>query len=106
MCKEANYRWEACALWLTATILQFTSIAPLALAPLQLAAEHIKKCAARVQKLHVILGFAAIDVVAVIDRHPRLAVDAEVGLFITGHDHDFNLRRVAHNERAMGQRMG
>src|SRR6185437_9966633 len=78
----------------------------LTLAPLELAAEHFEERAPGVQKPHLILGFPAINMVAIIDRHPRLAIDAEIGFFIAGHDYDLNVRSVAHDQRAMGQGVG
>src|SRR5437660_7514822 len=42
------------------------------------------------QQFHLVLGFAALDAVAVEHRHAHLSVDAQVGFFLTSSDHNFD----------------
>src|SRR5712692_9273568 len=66
-------------------------IRALTLSPLELAAQHVEEGAFSVQELDLILRFAAEDAVAVEHGHAGLAINAQVGFFLAGHDDDFNL---------------
>ena len=86
-------------------ICRLSRVHRLTLTPLELAAEDLEESAARVQQFDVVFRFAAADSVAIKGGHSGLAIDAQISLFVSGHDHDFNLRCVAYHKRAMGQRM-
>ena len=53
----------------------------------------------------LMLGLAAEHAVAVVHGHADLAVDAEIGFFFAGLDHDLDFRSIAHHQRAMRQRV-
>ena len=63
----------------------------LSLTPLELAAQYLEEGAPGVQEFNLVLRLAAINMIAIEYWHSRLAVDAQVGFVLSGHDYDFNL---------------
>ena len=73
------------------SIFLFALLLRLALTPLELAAQHLEEGPPSVQEFDLIFRLAAANAIAVKDWHTGLAIDAQIGFFVSGHDDDFNL---------------
>ena len=83
-----------------------STTAQLPVAPLELGGEDLEESFLEADEFGGIFGFDATHAIAILKRHSDLAVEAEVGLFLSSHHLDFNQHRVAHDHGAMRQSVG
>src|SRR5882724_12263696 len=81
------------------------SLYSLTLSPFQLGTQDVKECAFGMQQSHLKIRLAAEYAVTIPHRHTRLPINAQVGFFFSGHDNDFNVRRVTYDQRTVSQRV-
>src|SRR5215469_14453569 len=73
----------------------------LSLSPFQFCSQHFEEGAADSQQMDPVVRFTADHPIFVANRRAYLAVNAEIRLLLAGLHNNFDLRGVAHHQRAM-----